>query len=544
MERREDNMLNRKISRRQFMKSSLILGGTVGAAGVLSPLSVFAAGEGAIPVYSIPGPNPIDTAKGMRIVRGVCLMCHSACGIQCLVDPTGRLVKIDGNPYHPNTRDPHLPYDTAPSVVERSRICAKGQAGMEQVYTPIRIKHPLKRIGPRGSGEWEVISWDKAFTEIIEGGDLFGEGHVDGLRAIRDLNTPIDPEAPELGPKANQFVFAVGRHDHGRKEFTDAFWKNAYGTINFRNDHTSVCELTHHVTYALMFGGKNHLKPDILNSRYIIWWGTSPLEAGFPMIALSRKLMEFKKRGGKMVVVDPRFSNSAAKADVWVPVKPGTDAALALAIARWMIDNKKYDENFLRNTSGKGANAHSETSWCNATYLVRLDNKTLLRAPDAGLNGTKDDFVVASNGTPVVYNSVEQADLEAEMVVNSIPCKSVFTLYRGRVEEKTLAEYANICDVDVGLITQIARDFASAGKGAVSDFYRGPVQHTNGTYNGMAIIALNLLVGNLDWKGGLVVGGSHWHEDGSKPTNTYNLSNWPPKDDPRRVSAMRRIWGF
>ena len=530
----EDSVLNKRISRRNFLQASAILGGALGTVGVLSPILGRAQAPG---IYSIPGPNPVDTAEGMRLIRSVCLMCHSACGVQYLVDPTGRLLKVDGNPYHPNNSDPHLPYDTAPSTVARARLCAKGQAGMEQAYTPLRIKHPLKRVGPRGSGEWEVITWDQAFTEIIEGGDLFGEGHVDGLRAIRDLDNPADPNAPELGPKANQMVFAVGRHEHGRKEFTDPFWKYAYGTINYRNDHTSICELSHHVAFAAMFQGKTHLKPDILNSKYIIWFGTSPLEANFPMIALSRKLMEFKKRGGKMVVVDPRFSNSAAKADVWVPVKPGTDAALALGIARWILDNGKYDEAFLRNTDKAGANAGDEASWSNATYLVRLDDNSLLHASDAGIEGGGDEWVVASNGEPVIYDSVEQADLEADLEVNGIPCKSAFMLYRERVQEKTIPEYAEICDVDVALIEQIASDFAAAGKQAVADCYRGAVQHTNGTYNAMAIIGLNLLMGNVDWKGGLVAGGSHWHEDGSKSSNKYDLkSNWPLKDDPKRVS--------
>ena len=464
-------------------------------------------------------------------------MCHSACGIQCLVDGNGRLVKIDGNPYHPNTRDPHLPYGTDPSTVERSRICAKGQAGLEQVYTPLRIKHPLKRVGPRGSGQWEVISWEQAFTEIIEGGNLFGEGHVDGLRALRDLETPIDPNAPELGPKANQVVFCVGRHEHGRKEFTDPFWKYAYGTINYRHDHTSICELSHHIAHEVMFGGKHHFKPDILNCKYQIWWGTSPLEAGFPMIALSRKLMQFKRDGGKLVVVDPRFSNTAAKADVWVPIKPGTDAALALGMIRWIIDNNAYDANFLRNTTKEAANNNGETTWTNATYLVRLDDMTLLRADAAGLGGTADDFVVAINGEAAIYSAVEQGDLEADLTVNEIPCKSVFTLLRERAQERTIAEYAQICDVSADVITQLASEFSGNGKQAVSTVYRGPVQHTNGAYTAMAIMSLNLLVGNINWKGGYVVGGSHWHEDGSKSTNLYNLKkNWPPKDDARRVS--------
>ncbi|MFQ6039413.1 MAG: molybdopterin-dependent oxidoreductase [Candidatus Poribacteria bacterium] len=532
------NPLNAKVDRRTFLKSSFALAGAIGVTSMFEP--ILGAYAQLSPVYSIPGANPVDTDANVNIVRSICLMCHGGCGIQGLVDGNGRLVKIDGNPYHPNTLDPHLPYETDPSTAERGRICAKGQAGIETLYSPIRIKHPLKRVGPRGSGEWQVISWEQAFTEIIEGGDLFGEGDVEGLRAIRDLETPIDPNAPELGPKANQFVFCSGRIEHGRKEFGDRFAKTGFGTINYRHEHTSICELSHHVAYGLAFGGKHHFKPDALNSKYLIFFGTTPLEANFPMVPLARKLMQFKKNGGKLVIVDPRFSNSAAKADVWVPVKPGADAALALGMVQWIIDNKAYDANFLGNTTQEAANKNGESTWTNATYLVRLDDMTLLNAKDAGLGGSEDDFVVAVNGEPAIYNSVDQADLEADLTVNNIPCKSAFTLLAERAREKTISQYAEICGLDANLIVQLANDFSSYGKQAVADFYRGPVQHTNGVYTALAIIALNLLVGNINWKGGLVVGGGHWHEMGGKSGNLYDLSKLNPNAvSPSGVAVSR-----
>jgi len=245
-------------------------------------------------------------------------------------------------------------------------------------------------------------------------------------------------------------------------------------------------------------------------------------------VPLARKLMQFKKNGGKLVIVDPRFSNSAAKADVWVPVKPGTDAALALGMVRWIIDNKAYDANFLKNTTKDAANKNSESTWTNATYLVRLDDMTLLNAKDAGLGENENDFVVAVNGEPAIYNAVDQADLEADLTVNDIPCKSAFRLLAERAQERTISQYAEICGLDANLIVQLASDFASYGKQAVADFYRGPVQHTNGVYNALAIIELNLLVGNINWKGGLVGGGGHWHEIGGKSGNPYNLSKLHP----------------
>ena len=76
---------------------------------------------------------------------------------------------------------------------------------ISQIDSPFRVLSPMKRVGPRNSGKWEPISFEQLVKEIVEGGDLFGEGHVDGLRALRSLETPIDPNAPELGPRSTRW---------------------------------------------------------------------------------------------------------------------------------------------------------------------------------------------------------------------------------------------------------------------------------------------------------------------------------------------------
>lgn len=518
------NLLNKKITRRTFLKGTAALAAT-GALG--STLRFVSAGA-----KESQEPDPIEADK---IVRSTCLMCHSGCGIQCKIKD-GVLIKIDGNPYDPRTMEPHLDYATDPSVANKTpgSLCAKGHAGIKELYNPLRVKYPLKRAGPRGSGRWKRISWEQAINEIVEGGDLFGEGHVDGLRALRDLKTPINPNAPELGPKVNQVVYSVGRSEHGRKEFTDRFWGAAYGTKNKKIDHTSICETSHHVAFDLIgnkgeLGGKGlkHAKPDIINSKYIIFFGTSPYEANFPMQSLYHKLNIFRENGGKMVVADPRFSNSAAKADMWIPIKMGTDGAFALGMGRWIIENKRYDAKYLSST--KPLDGH--TTWSDATYLVRQDNKQYLRAPDAGLSTNeedKDKIVALSDGKAVVSDEVDTADLEVDTTVNGISVKSVFTLYTERVTERTIPEYAAICDVKPQVIEKLADEFTSYGRKACVNFYRGAVQHTNGTYTGMALGVLNWLIGNMGWKGGMSGGGGHWHELGGKEGNPYDLAKLHP----------------
>jgi tetrathionate reductase subunit A len=210
-------------TRRKFIKGALALGGLLTTSGCMK-----ATQKPSEWISGAPDVDPVD-GKNVKVVRTVCLGCHSACGLQCkAVD--GALAKVSGNPYHPNTAEPHIPYNTDPKAAEKleGTACAKAGATIQTLYNPNRVMHPLKRVGPRGSGKWKTVTWEQAYDEIINGGDLFGEGHVDGLAACRDLTAPADPEAPELGPKANQVVFMPGRIEHGKKEFTDRFFKSAY----------------------------------------------------------------------------------------------------------------------------------------------------------------------------------------------------------------------------------------------------------------------------------------------------------------------------
>ncbi len=503
--------LEREIDRRTFLQA------TASLAAAASGSALFGRVPSALAQAFSGAPADLgDTSSAVAFVYSSCQNCHSRCGLRAKV-ANGVLLKIDGNPYHPNNKDPDemLPFGTPTEEARkvRGRMCAKGQAGIQVVYDPMRLTTPLKRVGPRGSGQWTAISWDQALTEIAS-----------KLKPLMDTDTLIDPSAPELGPIANQVAFSPGRIVHGDKEFTDRIWKDGFGTVNYRHDHTSICEVSHHVGNELITwdrkakkGRKEHFKPDILDCEYIIFFGANPLEANFPMVALGRKLMEMKARGGRYVVVDPRFSNSAAQASQWVPIKPGTDAALALGMARWIIDNDRYDARYLENTTKAAAEADGETTWTDSSYLVRLDTKAFLRASDAGLGGTEEQYVVWKSGAPAIHDATDSGELlPGQVSVNGIPCMTAFELFVNRVREKTIAEYSAICGIDQATIEGLADEFTSHGKKAVANTYRGAVQHTNGVYNQLAIMALNTLIGNYDWKGGNTAGGGGWDEIGTK----------------------------
>ena len=207
------------------------------------------------------------------------------------------------------------------------------------------------------------------------------------------LKTLIDPDHPDFGPKNNQFVFMAGRIEHGRKEFAKRWQYGGFGSTNWF-EHTTICEQSHHIAFDQMtkpyigkgkWGkGKHHMKPDLYNSRFVIFFGTSVFEANFGPPLLSNQVTNQQVKGQlKIVVVDPRLSKTAAKAWKWLPVKPGADAAVAYAIMRWMFDHDKYDKSFLSNANQAAAKLDNETTWTNATWLVKMEEDgpgALLRA--------------------------------------------------------------------------------------------------------------------------------------------------------------------
>jgi tetrathionate reductase subunit A len=367
---------NPSVNRRTFLKVS----GTLATAAAISPVFTKSKPASAAPVTGMlnTGENPPDPVESAEnIIYSVCQMCHSRCGVRAKV-VDGILVKIDGNPYHPNNRDvdenndpDRLPYSTDPvgAYTEIGRMCLKGQSGIQTVYDPYRVQHPLKRVGPRNSGQWEAISWEQAFSEIAD--------KINALIPPGERDQLIDPARPELGKKRNQLGFAPGRSVE--KEMSERIWKHAWGTANYGLSHTSICEVSRHVGNELITwdpkGSKNSMgagrtegwQADILGSEYIIYFGANPLEADFPMVGLARNLMQFKRNGGKYVSVDPRFNNTAAQAHQWVPINPGTDTALAMGMISWIIENGAYDSRYLVNTNKSAADADGEPTWTDST---------------------------------------------------------------------------------------------------------------------------------------------------------------------------------
>lgn len=561
-------MMINGVTRRSFLKGAAIAGCGAFLGTKFAGLLEEALAQGNI--------YPLDSAD--RIIYSVCLQCHTACPIKVKI-LDGVAVKIDGNPYSAQNFIPHLDHSVPLSRAAKidAKLCPKGQSGLQSLYDPYRIVKVLKRNGPRGSNKWKVIPFVTAIDEIVNGGRLFAdigeERQVPGLKDIYKLKDPsvakemkgdassvakgkisvsdfkakhaaslgflIDPDHPDLGPVNNQFVLQFGRIEHGRKEIAKRWLGGSFGSVNFY-EHTTICEQSHHIAYGEVTnqykngkwsGGKHHMKPDSMNSEFIIYFGTGFVEANFGPTPMCEKVTEGLASGRlKVAVADPRFSKSAAKAWKWLPVMPGADAALALAMTRWIIANERYDRKYLSSANKAAAQDAGEPTWTNATHLVKIENDgpgKLLRASEIGLGG--DEFVVISGGKPAaVGKDTVSGELEYSGELNGIKVKTAFMILKGEAFSRNMEEWAELCGIPVNEIEEVAKEFTAHGKKAAAEFYRGPVQHTNGYYNAQALIALNILIGNTDHKGGMMTGGGHWHEMGNKLKRPFDLGKMHP----------------
>ena len=532
------NSNKNNLSRRSFLKNSAIFGAVAG--GAVARVSAFAGmteEERKKFIYEI--------QKSENTIYSACLQCHNACSIKGKIY-NGMLGKIDGNPYGPQTMLPHIDYSSASETAAQidGKVCPKGQAGIQTLYDPSRIKKVLKRKGKRGENKWETIDFHKAIDELVNGGDLFGEGKVKGLKDIivlKDaslakkmaadvknvgkgkmalaafkakyaghLDKLIDPDHPDLGPKNNKFIMMCGRIEHGRKELGRRFTLGTMGSNNFF-EHTSICEQSHHIGYKEVTnqwvvadgkgkwtGGKTHLKPDFLHSEFVIFFGTGAFEANFGKTSMAQKVTDaLVDRNFKMAVVDPRMSQTAAKANWWVPIKPGTDAAFAWGMIRWIIENERFDKTHLTNSNYAGAKATGETTITDATLLVKIEDgkpTTFLRANEIGL-GKDTEFVTMVSGKPVKVDLYTEKEIHGALLTNTnikeIKVKSAFQLITDEAMSTPIGDWATISGVKPKQITDLAKELTSHGKKAGVEFYRGPVQHTNGYYNAVSLIYLN-----------------------------------------------------
>ena len=240
------------------------------------------------------------------IYKSACRMCHGGCGVLLQLE-NGRLVRVSGDPDSP---------------LNRGRLCPKGAASLEQVYHPDRLAFPQRRAGERGGGDWERISWEEAYDDIVQ-----------KLLAIRESD----------GPQAIALGTGTGRHHF---HFVPRL-ANAIGTPNWCEPGTAQCFLPRINVGVLTYGDLpvcdyyGEVEPEC-----ILVWGHNPLDSG-PDGELGFRIREALRSKPKLIVVDPRGTQLAKKADVWLQLRPGSDDALALAMLHVIVAEELFDREFV-----------------------------------------------------------------------------------------------------------------------------------------------------------------------------------------------------
>jgi len=380
---------------------------------------------------------PVRKARRYTIVPTTCFNCESACGLLAYIDKeTNQIRKFEGNPYHPGSR---------------GRNCAKGPATINQINDPERILYPLKRVGERGAGKWEKISWEQALDEIAE-----------KIRHSLRKN------------RRDKVVYHVGRPGH--EGYAERVLK-AWG-VDGHNSHTNICSAGARFGYAL-WHKFDRPSPDHTHAKVIVL-ASSHLETGHYFNPHAQRIMEGMMKGAKLIVLDPRLSNTASLADHWLPTYPGSEAAVFLAIARIILDEGLYNREYME-------------TWVNWDEYLRAKH------PDA-----VPDF---------------------EVFIEKL--KEEYALFT----PEYAAREAGIPAAD---IVEVAHLIASAGTRLSTHVWRGAsIGNLGGWQVARTLHFLNVLTGSVGTKGG--TSPSAWNKfqpvffDDPPPPPNWNELHFPPE---------------
>ena len=293
-----------EVSRRKFLQGSVAL--TIAGGMSMTTTNLFSNTEekGEIKVTTKTG-----TGEATEIAT-LCEMCVNKCAAVARVE-NGVVTKLNPNPLFPKSRN---------------MLCPRGNAGIQALYDPDRLKYPMIRIGEKGEGKFKRVSWEEAYEAILNGTDKFP-----GMAKILD----------EEKDNRSSFLFCAGE---GMAEHTFKTFFSAFGSSNWLN-HASLCLQTVVSGYGLTIGA--YAAADLENAEYIIMAGANRAEA----IVTPDTMDGFKRtkgRGAKLICIDPRFTNTAAKADKWLAIKPGTDLAFVLALTHVVLTEELYNKTYVK----------------------------------------------------------------------------------------------------------------------------------------------------------------------------------------------------
>lgn len=402
-----------------------------------------------------------QTTESVRKVKTACRACISNCSVIATVK-NGRVVHLEGNPEDP---------------MSQGHMCAKGMSGIQALYNPNRNKYPMIRVGERGENKWKRISWDEALDiiakKLIEAKKEYGAESV----------------FCSTGGGGNPEFWSISR------------FCNVFGTPNWFEPGCAQCYLPRMEIYKLMYGGND---PSIADSnaheiyfkdseiKCLCLWGadpsySSPAMGGGAVNAL-------RARGVKTIVIDPRMTPDAAKADVWLPIRPGADVALGLSWIRYIIENKLYHKEFVMK-------------WTNLPYLVNVETNLFWRPENCQ---DADTFMVWDKKTGTAqtlvfpWNDDLDVELDGEYEIGGAVYKTAFRLLKERVEEWTLEKAAEVCWLDRDKIEEAIKIYVEGSPNAGICIGVATDQSPNSAQAPQATCILEGLMGNAEQPGNLL----------------------------------------
>ncbi|WP_018306532.1 molybdopterin-dependent oxidoreductase [Desulfitobacterium hafniense] len=459
------------VSRRNFIK-----GGAAGTAlGILGGMPL--AGKWLRPVSAANDP------KEMIAYTYHTPNCGGRCSMKCTIRD-GKLVKIEPNDWP----DP-----------KHSAICLRGLSEVERLYSPDRLKTPLKRVGERGEGKFVPISWEEALTTVAA--------------KLGDLKQ-------QYGGKSIYWRASSG------VEYTMPHLSKLLGaqSTNFGGLDIGVSGGLHQVTGAVLYGPMQVEISDWVNSNLVILIGDNLLETAVTDAVF---FYDAKDAGARIISIDPSYTTTASKSDQWISIRPGTDAALIFAMINMVIENKWYKRDYLlKNTT--------------APCLIREDNEKLLTEKDLNPASETNKLLVWDKAT----NAVKPYDadgiipeLEGEFTVNGIKVKTVFSGLVEQVKQYTPAWAAEETEIPEETIRNLTKEYAFAGPAVIGWGLGGPDKWYHADTLGRAGGILGALTGNIG-RAGSGVGSACHHAAAWNAT----LGGW--KLPPEAVPALPEMSGM
>jgi len=419
------------ITRRSFLKTTAVTAAGVAALGGLAGCS---SGEEA-PVEETP--TPVEETKIFQSCMGNC----SGWGCPCYVTVReGKVANIERAKLKcPDGTD--SPYQ---------ETCAKGYANIERMYSPTRVLYPMKRAGERGAGQWEQISWDQAVQEITD--------------KWKQLQADFGPESVAFFSGSGSGMATISYT--GRLQALMGAM-----TIAPCYDNTGMnVQINHGGLGAYTIGHNEHR--DMVNTQNLFIWGTNPTESNIVDYHL---VTEAKENGAKIICIDPIYTTSAAKADLYVPIRPATDGLLAIGMAQ--ISIRDGFENV----------AHLKAMTV-APFLVK-ENGMYLRLSDLGQAepyGADDRIMVWDGSQAVAFDAAADPEIKGEFTVEGVGAvKPAYQILLDRIYVWDLETIAEMTDVPLATIEELAAIWNSGLSYIFTGF--GPDHYSNGQtgYDGM-----------------------------------------------------------